>query len=512
MEWPEELGPETVLELQCIESMLLDKIEARPLICEGLPGVELHLRMTPNSGQDAAREFVRATLVLRVRPDGAQPSVRVCNAKGLDDVQLRTLERMMSDLASSAGREALLMGIITAFQDALDEFNTRIGDCPVCLDELCVASADVVRTACFHRLHTGCLGAHWLHSLVAQIEEDTSLGRARRTAAEWSVASIVCPVCRSTLAPADLAALCGTAHVMSVRAAADAALLAHRQAEAEDGNTERYRPPDPHAAHSAGFEVISNRIGHATDGASDSTNAAFHARRRGAALTGHEYAVVVSNLRCSDEAACHTALGALAAQHGAIAHSVLGALLNGTAIAEVYFSTARAAEAAAAALNGRPCGEAVVWASVRRLFDEASVATGHGAQGIADAAPPSATPKSRGGGANTSHTRGHRATQQPLCRYYASGACNAGEDCRFRHQRVSLRPEHADGVSRRSEPTGSSGQRRPANSRRSDREGPAESAADSHAAATPAAAAVEAAAPAKQKLTRGACRATGAPH
>ena len=422
MEWDEKLGSDTVVELQCIESMLLDKMDVRT--CEAEPGVELHLRMTPNSGQDQAREFVRATLVIMVRPNGARPSVRVCDGKGLDDVQLRSLERLMSDMAGEVGRETLLICMITAFQDALDDFNTQIGDCSVCLDELCVANADVVRTPCFHRLHTGCLGAHWLHSLVAQIELDASLGHKARSGPDWCAATIVCPVCRSTLAAADLAVLCGSAHVTSVRAAVDAALMASRHAEADDGSTERYRAPDPSAAHSAGFEVISNRIGHADDSSSEDAKAASQAGRRG------QHAVVVSNVRCGarDEAACHAALGVLAARHDPIGHAVLHMLPNGSAVAEVYFATARAADTAAAALNGCPCGESVVWAGVRRRFDDTE--RGHSAPGMSES-------PSKGRGGQAQHKRGDRAaqSQQPLCKYYARGACTAGEDCRFRHQR-----------------------------------------------------------------------------
>lgn len=167
-------------------------------LCSGLPEL-IETTVLPTVGEDGTeRQYVCVTLQVRPLagyPD-VQPQFQLRNPRGLDDHRIDAIRRAIQHKLGECVGQPVVFDLIEVVREQLSESNLPSGQCVICLYGFDDADA-FAKTACYHYLHSYCLGRH-LEATRRQYREELDKLPAwqQQQAAAYQA---TCPVCREPI-------------------------------------------------------------------------------------------------------------------------------------------------------------------------------------------------------------------------------------------------------------------------------------------------------------------------
>ncbi len=188
---------ELEMELELIRSMYgADEDELTvSLVPDGVSVVSV--RLSPQTGGEAAQRFMAATLSLTIPPSYPEdpPSAEIVRARGLVDEEERELSSSLHARAAESAGDCCLIALLQEAVELLTDLNSG-GACPVCREPLfeppggasdgsCGRRSPhgVYLSGCYHSFHKACLGQWWHSYTEAYAPPASDAGPSRRDAA-----------------------------------------------------------------------------------------------------------------------------------------------------------------------------------------------------------------------------------------------------------------------------------------------------------------------------------------
>lgn len=152
----------------------------------------------PTTGEDTDRQYVCITL--QIMPTASypedKPDFKLKAPRGLDDGGITAIERAIQQKLDETLGQPVVFDLIDLIREHLTESNLPTGQCVICLYGF-QDGDDFTKTACYHYLHSYCLGV-WLTNARKNFdEEQAKLPNWQRS--EAKPFQSCCPVCREII-------------------------------------------------------------------------------------------------------------------------------------------------------------------------------------------------------------------------------------------------------------------------------------------------------------------------
>ncbi|XP_034567281.1 LOW QUALITY PROTEIN: E3 ubiquitin-protein ligase RNF25 [Notolabrus celidotus] len=186
-------------EIEVLQSIYLDELQVNRRE-DG--SWEVSLVLYPSTAEDSVSQFVRLTLTLTLDQQypSSSPDISIHKPRGLSDPLPLSVQKCLQLEAQSCLGSPVLYQLIEKAKEILTESNIPYGNCVICLYGF-KEGETFTKTSCYHYFHCHCLGRYVLHSeselrqREKELEEDKT-----RDGSEHQELTVVCPVCRETLA------------------------------------------------------------------------------------------------------------------------------------------------------------------------------------------------------------------------------------------------------------------------------------------------------------------------
>lgn len=152
----------------------------------------------PTTCEDTDRQYVCITLQIMPtnRYPETKPDFKLKAPRGLDDHGVTVIERAITQKLEESLGQPVVFDLIDLIREHLTESNLPTGQCVICLYGF-QDGDEFTKTACYHYLHSHCLGI-WLTNARRNFdEEQAKLPAWQRN--EAKPFQSCCPVCRETI-------------------------------------------------------------------------------------------------------------------------------------------------------------------------------------------------------------------------------------------------------------------------------------------------------------------------
>ncbi|KAJ8731204.1 hypothetical protein PYW07_004368 [Mythimna separata] len=190
-------------EIEALEAILMDDVTIKRV--GDVPHI-IETVLHPSTGNDVDRQYVCATLVVKLTPGypDSSPEVTLRNPRGLDDEILANIHMQIREKLADCRGEPVVFELIELIRDCLTESNLPSGQCMICLFGF-TKGDEFIRTQCYHYFHSHCLAAHLISGRRYYQEELELLPNWQQvTRAPFKE---ICPVCRITLTTIEVETL-----------------------------------------------------------------------------------------------------------------------------------------------------------------------------------------------------------------------------------------------------------------------------------------------------------------